>query len=273
MFYESGLGKGKHVSHHRQCNLSASLSLKKLNVSNKSTGRGGRSSAIKLSWDAILNDFIVTLPTCNFNAWKKNFSLHTPWDNLLGKNILLLLDGHAKRLCVCRVTLLPCKWVGSGCAFGDSGHKELWKPSGPGLCILRTYVLVNTRPQTWISLVALVPLREIPCVARTVPCRTSSKCQEKGTLVTCRVIKAAMLVADAAWHFVVQTVWVAAVWPRELGPRKASIPVGSAVAFTLRPISGSWMAFTFAHYDLRWHWAVSGDKVLICIENWGVDRE
>jgi hypothetical protein len=68
LFYESGPGKGKHVSHHRQCNLSASLSFKKLKVSNKSTGRGGRSSAIKLSWDAILNDFIVTLPTCNFNA-------------------------------------------------------------------------------------------------------------------------------------------------------------------------------------------------------------
>lgn len=57
---------------------------KKFKASNKSTGRSGRSSAIKLPWDAILNDFMVTLPTCNFKA-QKRVSLHIPWGRLLGK--------------------------------------------------------------------------------------------------------------------------------------------------------------------------------------------
>lgn len=180
---------------------------------------------------------------------KKNFPTHSlrqpAWEN-----ILLLLDGRVKWLCVCLVALLPCKWVGSGWAFGDSGHRELWKPSGPGTCIRRTYVSVNTRPQTWMILVALVSLRENTECCQD--CCMQNLFQVLGdTLVTCRVIKATMLVADAEWHFAVQDAWMAAVWLRELGPRKVSIPVRSAVAYTLSPTSRSWTALTFAHCELR----------------------
>lgn len=162
----------------------------------------------------------------------------------------------------------------------DFGHRELWKPSGPGMCIVRTYVSVNTKPQTWMSLVALVPLR-VNTKCRQDPFR-AEPLPNAGRKAPrwLAVIKTTVLVAEAEWHFVVQTVWVPAVWLGSKGwenwdeEKWAFLCVMPTLTHSDQTPGAGWqLRLPLMNLEYTWLKVTLRDKVLICIEDWGIDRE